>query len=54
MFPVEHGVALAQEIPGASLLRLDGAGHGVDPADRETIAAAIIQHTLASDPAERT
>jgi pimeloyl-ACP methyl ester carboxylesterase len=54
MFPVEHGEALAQEIPGASLLRLDGAGHGVDPADRETIAAAIIQHTLAGDPAERT
>jgi pimeloyl-ACP methyl ester carboxylesterase len=54
MFPVEHGVALAQEIPGASLLRLDGAGHGVDPVDTETIAAAIIQHTLAGDPAERT
>jgi pimeloyl-ACP methyl ester carboxylesterase len=47
MFPVEHGVALAHEIPGARLLRLDGAGHGVDPADRETVAAAIIQHTRA-------
>ncbi len=51
MFPVEHGVALADEIPGARLLRLNGAGHGVDPADRETVAAAIIQHTLARDPA---
>lgn len=27
------------------------AAHGIDPADRETIAAAIIDHTLAADPA---
>jgi pimeloyl-ACP methyl ester carboxylesterase len=53
LFPVEHGEALADEIPGARLLRLDGAGHGLDPADRETVAAAIIEHTVASDPAER-
>ncbi len=45
MFPIEHGVALAHEIPGARLLRLDGAGHGVDPVDRDTIAAAIVRHT---------
>jgi pimeloyl-ACP methyl ester carboxylesterase len=45
MFPVEHGEALAHEIPDARLLRLDGAGHGIDPADRGTIAAAIIDHT---------
>jgi pimeloyl-ACP methyl ester carboxylesterase len=51
MFPVEHGVALAREIPGARLLRLDGAGHGIDPADHETIAAAIIRHTRVDDPA---
>ncbi len=47
MFPIEHGAALAQEIPGAKLLRLDGAGHGIDPADREEVAAAIIDHTVA-------
>jgi pimeloyl-ACP methyl ester carboxylesterase len=51
MFPVEHGEALAREIPDASLLRLDGADHGIDPADRETIAAAIIEHTAATDAA---
>jgi pimeloyl-ACP methyl ester carboxylesterase len=45
MFPIEHGQALAEEIPGARLLRLDGAGHGVDRADWETIAGAILQHT---------
>jgi pimeloyl-ACP methyl ester carboxylesterase len=51
MFPFEHGLALAHEIPGAELLRLDGAGHGVDRADHETIAAAIIQHTDATERA---
>ena len=51
LFPIEHGEALAREIPGARLLRLDGAGHGIDPSDRETIAAAIIDHTAAADPA---
>jgi pimeloyl-ACP methyl ester carboxylesterase len=46
MFPIEHGEALAHEIPDARLLRLDGAGHGIDPADRARIAAAIIDHTV--------
>jgi hypothetical protein len=30
---------------GASLLRLDGAGHGLYRADWETIASAILDHT---------
>jgi pimeloyl-ACP methyl ester carboxylesterase len=51
MFPIEHGDALAREIPDARLLRLDGAGHGIDPADREMIAASIIDHAAAADPA---
>ena len=45
LFPLEHGEALAEEIPGARLLRLDGAGHGVDRADWETIVGAILEHT---------
>jgi pimeloyl-ACP methyl ester carboxylesterase len=45
MFPLEHGQALTEEIPGAKLLTLRGAGHGVDPADWETIARAILEHT---------
>ena len=45
MFPAEHGEALAQEVPGARLLRLEGAGHGVDPRDWHTIVAAILAHT---------
>ena len=48
MFPIEHGQALAEEIPGARLLPLEGAGHGVYRADWEMIAAAIIEHTAAS------
>jgi pimeloyl-ACP methyl ester carboxylesterase len=51
MFPIEHGEALAEEIPGAKLLPLEGAGHGVDRADWETIAAAILKHTTASGQA---
>jgi pimeloyl-ACP methyl ester carboxylesterase len=45
MFPLEHGEALAQAIPGAGLLRLDDAGHGLDPADWEPVARAIVEHT---------
>jgi len=47
MFPLEHGEALVEEIPDARLLRLEGAGHGIDRADRETIVRAIIEHTAA-------
>ncbi len=42
MFPLEHGEALAREIPGARLLTLEGTGHGVERADWETIARAIL------------
>jgi len=45
MFPIGHGEALAEEIPAARLLRLEGAGHGVHRADWEAIVAAILEHT---------
>jgi pimeloyl-ACP methyl ester carboxylesterase len=45
MFPLDHGKALAAELPNARLLALEGAGHGIDPADWETIARAILEHT---------
>jgi pimeloyl-ACP methyl ester carboxylesterase len=48
MFPLAHGQALAEEIPGASLLTLEGAGHGVDRADWRRIADAILAHTAAA------
>ena len=53
MFPLAHGQALAEEIPGARLLTLDGAGHGVDRADWETIARAILEHTATRDGERR-
>ena len=42
MFPIGHGEALADEIPDARLLRLQGAGHGVYRADWDAIVAAIL------------
>ena len=45
MFPVGHGEALAEEIPDARLLRLEGAGHGVYREDWEAIVTAILEHT---------
>jgi pimeloyl-ACP methyl ester carboxylesterase len=45
MFPLEHGRALAEEIPGAGLLTLEGAGHGVDRVDWDAIVRPILEHT---------
>jgi pimeloyl-ACP methyl ester carboxylesterase len=45
MFPLEHGQALADEIPGARLLTLEGAGHGIDRADWATIVRAVLEQT---------
>ena len=49
MFPLEHGEALAREIPGARLLTLEGTGHGVERSDWEPIARAILAHTVPGD-----
>jgi len=53
MFPLEHGQALVEEIPGARLLALDGAGHGVGPVGWEPIAQAILEHTATKTGIER-
>jgi pimeloyl-ACP methyl ester carboxylesterase len=45
MFPIAHGEALAAEIPGARLLPLDDAGHGIARADWEPVVRAIHHHT---------
>jgi pimeloyl-ACP methyl ester carboxylesterase len=45
MFPLEHAQALVDELPGAEILALEGAGHGVVRADWEPIVRAIIRHT---------
>ncbi len=53
LFPLAHGRVLAEEIPGATLLPVDGAGHGVDRADWPTIVPAILRHTAAASPAAK-
>jgi pimeloyl-ACP methyl ester carboxylesterase len=45
MFPLEHGRALADEIPHARLLALKDAGHGVARVDWPVIVGAILEHT---------
>ena len=47
MFPIGHGEALAKEIPGATMLPIAGAGHGVDQSDWDLIVPAILEHTAA-------
>ena len=42
---IEHGEALAEEIPRASTAAARGAGHGVHRADWETIVGATLEHT---------
>ena len=49
MFPLEHGEALAREILGARLLRLEDAGHGVDRADWAAICRGILEHSVSAD-----
>ena len=44
----EDGKTLADEIPGAKLLPLAGAGHGVQRADWDLMTRAIATHTAAS------
>jgi hypothetical protein len=39
--------ALAEVIPGARLMPLEGAGHGVERPDWERIVHAILEHTAA-------
>ena len=48
MLPFEHGQALAEAIPGARLIPLEGAGHGVARVDWEPMAQAILEHTAAA------
>jgi pimeloyl-ACP methyl ester carboxylesterase len=44
-FPVGNGVALAAEIPGATLLRLPGVGQELPPRVWDVFAGALLDHT---------
>jgi pimeloyl-ACP methyl ester carboxylesterase len=45
VYPIEHGAALANAVPGAKLVRLEGGGHELHPADWVTIIGAIVEHS---------
>lgn len=45
LFPLEHGMALAKEIPGGRLLTLAGSGHELNRADWDSIVRVILEHT---------
>ncbi|MFB9905448.1 alpha/beta fold hydrolase [Allokutzneria oryzae] len=42
-----HGKLIAQEIPGARYLEIDGMGHTLPPEVHEQLAAAVLDHTTA-------
>ena len=50
LFPLAHGEALAREIPGAELLVLPGAGHGVPPRSAWPELVARMESCCASRP----
>jgi pimeloyl-ACP methyl ester carboxylesterase len=45
IFPIEHGVALAEAVDGSRLVRLEGGGHELHRNDWNEIIAAIAEHT---------
>jgi len=45
VLPHGHGAALANEIPGAGLLTIEGMGHELHAADWDAIVKAILRHT---------
>lgn len=47
-FPHGNGVALAEEIPGARLLSVDGMGSELPPAVWDVVVPAILEHTAGS------
>jgi pimeloyl-ACP methyl ester carboxylesterase len=45
LFPIDHGVALSREIPGAVLLTLEHGGHELARADWDVVVPAILRIT---------
>jgi len=51
IIPYAHGIRLAEAIPGAELLKLEGVGHELHPNDWDAILGAIVRHTSGNRPA---
>jgi pimeloyl-ACP methyl ester carboxylesterase len=49
VFPLAHGEALAQEIPGAQLMIISALGHEVPPRIWDELVAAVVRHTQPRD-----
>jgi pimeloyl-ACP methyl ester carboxylesterase len=47
VFPFEHGIALSKAVPGSKLVRIEGGGHELHPADWDTIICAVVEHSRA-------
>jgi pimeloyl-ACP methyl ester carboxylesterase len=45
IFPIEHGEAFLEVVPGSTLVRIDGGGHELHETDWSRIIAAIVEHT---------
>jgi pimeloyl-ACP methyl ester carboxylesterase len=45
LFPHEHGIALAEAVPGATLVTVQGGGHQLHEGDWDQILDAIVSHT---------
>jgi hypothetical protein len=52
VFPIEHGIALSKVVSGSKIIRIEGGGHELHPADWDTIIGAVVAHTSA-DSQER-
>jgi pimeloyl-ACP methyl ester carboxylesterase len=46
VFPIEHGIALSKMVPGSKMIRIEGGGHELHPADWPRIIDGIAAHTV--------
>ncbi|MGH2716347.1 MAG: alpha/beta fold hydrolase [Thermoleophilaceae bacterium] len=47
IFPYPHGIALAEAVPGSTLVPIEGGGHELHEGDWDQILDAIVRHTAA-------
>jgi pimeloyl-ACP methyl ester carboxylesterase len=45
IYPIEHGLALAEAVAGAKLVKLERGGHELHRAHWDAIIASIVEHT---------
>ena len=51
LLPYPHGVALAEAVPGATLVTIEGGGHELHERDWDQMLEAIVAHTTAASGA---